>query len=510
MEQVLTPQANPPALDLVGIRKTFDTFVALDDASFTAYRGEVHALLGENGAGKSSLMNVASGLYTPEAGRLAIDGTEVMLSGPRDASARGIGMVHQHFKLVRPFTVAENVLLANPRFGYKVGIRQIADEIRKRSDQLGFKIDPDCHVDDLSIAEQQRTEILKVLIGGVRILILDEPTAVLTNQEAERLLTTMRSIARSGAAIVLVTHKLADVKKYADRVTVMRGGRTIATIDPATRSTEELTKLTIGASLPATVRTAGAFGRRRIEVINLRCAGSDGHMALEDATFHVRSGEIYGVAGVSGNGQSELAEVLMGMRAPLSGFIQIENTGEALKAVTPRGMRGRGAAFIPADRYGLALASALPVLDNFAVGAIGSGRYGGWLRMRGKAMRTDAETAIADFDVQGVRSLAQKAALLSGGNAQKLVIAREFSSAPDIIIAHSPSRGLDARATSAVHARLVAARARQAAILLISEDLDEILSLSDRIGVMTRGRIVAEFATPADRQQIGGAMVGHV
>ncbi|ARQ02621.1 ABC transporter ATP-binding protein [Pseudorhodoplanes sinuspersici] len=506
MQQVLTP----PALELVGIRKTFDGFVALDNAMFAAQRGEVHALLGENGAGKSSLMNVACGLYTPEVGRVMIDGVDVMLSGPRDASARGIGMVHQHFKLVRPFTVAENVLLANPRGRFGKGIREISDDIRRRSDDLGFKIDPDRRVDDLSVAEQQRTEILKVLIGGARILILDEPTAVLTDQEAERLLTTVRSIARSGATVVLVTHKLADVKTYADRVTIMRGGSTIATVDPATKSREELTKLTVGTNLPSPARSADTFGRRRIEVMNLRCARADGHVALEDATFHVRSGEIYGVAGVSGNGQSELADVLMGVRTPLSGIIQIEETGEALKMVTPRGMRARGAAFIPADRYGLALASTLPVLDNFTVGAITGGRYGSWLRLRTKAMRTDAETAIADFDVQGVRSLAQKAALLSGGNAQKLVIAREFSNAPDIIIAHSPSRGLDARATSAVHARLAAARARQAAVLLISEDLDEVLALSDRIGVMTRGRIVAEFEAPANRQQVGQAMVDHV
>jgi simple sugar transport system ATP-binding protein len=498
-----------PALELAGIRKSFDNFLALDNASFSAQTGEVHALLGENGAGKSSLMNVASGLYMADAGRMTIDGAEVALSGPSEASARGIGMVHQHFKLVKPFTVAENVLLANPRRRFGAGIREISDEIRKRSEALGFQIDPDRRVGQLSVAEQQRTEIIKVLIGGARILILDEPTAVLTDQEAERLLTTVRQIAAQGAAIVLVTHKLADVKKFADRVTIMRGGRTVATVDPATKTTEELTELTVGANLPAPDRTQGDFGRRRIEVINLKCARADGAIALEDASFHVRAGEIYGVAGVSGNGQSELAEALMGVRAPEAGLIQIEDAGEAVNAASPAKMRALGAAFIPADRYGFALAGSLSIADNFAVGGVISGRYGSWARLKSKAMKDDAQAAVEAFDVQGVRRLSQKSALLSGGNAQKLVIAREFSRSPNVIVAHSPSRGLDARATAAVHARLSSARAAGAAIVLISEDLDEVLALSDRIGVMTRGRIVAEFDAPADRQQVGRAMVGH-
>lgn len=498
------------ALDLVDIRKTFDSFVALDDARFSAYSGEVHALLGENGAGKSSLMNVACGLYTPDAGRMLLHGAEVSLSGPSEASARGIGMVHQHFKLVKPFTVAENILLANPRRSFGKGIREISDEIRRRSDMLGFNIDPTRRVGELSVAEQQRTEILKVLVGGARILILDEPTAVLTDQEAETLLTTVRGIAAEGAAIILVTHKLADVKKFADRVTVMRGGKTVTTIDPSTRTTDELTELTVGANLPLPARTPGQFGRRRIEVINLRCTRADGHVALEDASFHVRAGEIYGIAGVSGNGQSELAEALMGVRTPESGLIQIEDAGEAVSAASPARMRALGAAFIPADRYSYALAGSLSITENFAVGGVGTGRYGSWARLRQSAMKRDAEAAIAAFDVQGVRTQSQKAALLSGGNAQKLVIAREFSRSPNVIVAHSPSRGLDARATAAVHSRLMSARESGAAVILISEDLDEVLALSDRIGVMTHGRLVAEFDAPADRQQVGRAMVGHV
>ena len=497
------------ALDLSGIRKTFDSFVALDDAHFSVNFGEIHALLGENGAGKSSLMNVASGLYLPDAGHVTIDGKEVALSGPSAASALGIGMVHQHFKLVKPFSVAENVLLANPRSRFGAGIKEISDEIRRHSAELGFNIEPERIVGELSVAEQQRTEIIKVLIGGARILILDEPTAVLTDEEADRLLTIVKGIAQQGAAVILVTHKLSDVKKFADRVTVMRGGRTVTTVDPATKTREELTELTVGANLPLPERTPGEFGRRRIEVLNLRCARNDGHVMLEDASFYVRAGEIYGIAGVSGNGQSELAEALMGVRKPLSGVIQIEDAGETMQATTAAHMRELGAAFIPADRYSYALAGGLSIYENFAIGALDSGKYGSWLKSSGDAMKRDTEAAIKEFDVQGVQTLTQKAALLSGGNAQKLVIAREFSRSPNVVVAHSPSRGLDARAAAAVHSRLMAARESGAAVVLISEDLDEVMALSDRIGVMNHGRVVEEFDAPADRQAIGNAMVGH-
>jgi ABC-type uncharacterized transport system ATPase subunit len=496
------------ALELTGIRKTFDGVVALDDAVFAAKFGEVHALLGENGAGKSSLMNIAAGFYVPDTGIVALNGEPVALAGPADAQARGIGMVHQHFKLVKPFTVAENILLANPRPAFRSGIKDIRDNVRKQAEQLGFDIDPERRVGDLSVAEQQQVEIIKVLIAGARILILDEPTAVLTDAEAERLLNIVRRLAGNGAAVIMVTHKLHEVKRHADAVTIMRGGRTVATADPRAASAAELTELTVGQTAPLPSRTDRPLGETLLNVGALNCARNDGQVMVSDASFFVRAGEIYGIAGVSGNGQAELAEALIGARQPLSGEIWLEGPGN-VATLPPAIRRDAGLAAIPADRYAYALAGSLSIMDNFAVATIKSGRYGTpWLIDRG-AMRRDAAKAVAAYDVQGVRGVAQKAALLSGGNAQKLVIAREFSREPTVVVAHSPSRGLDVRACAAVHESLLSARDRGAAVVLISEDLDEILALSDRIGVMTRGRIVSEFTRPADRQEIGRAMVDH-
>ncbi|HLG81912.1 MAG TPA: ABC transporter ATP-binding protein [Bradyrhizobium sp.] len=496
------------ALQLEGIRKSFDGALALDGASFEASHGEVHALLGENGAGKSSLMNVAAGLYAPDSGTMSIDGVAITLSGPAAARQHGIGMVHQHFKLVKPFTAAENVLLANPRPHFASGLKEIRTEIVRQVEALKFSIDPDRRVDSMTVAEQQQVEIVKALVGGARILVLDEPTAVLTDGEATGLLEIVRRLANAGTAVVLVTHKLHEVKRYADRVTIMRGGRTVATLNPQQSSAEELTELTVGKTMALPERTPHQGGPTRLNVGALTYIRGDGRTMLDNTSFFVRAGEIYGVAGVSGNGQAELAEALIGAIEPSSGEIWLDGIGDISRA-GPAKRREAAIAAIPADRYAYALAGSLPIADNLAVSQIRSGRYGNVVKLDRAAMRRDAIAAVKDYDVQGVRSVRQKASLLSGGNAQKLVIAREFNRTPDVVIAHSPSRGLDARASAAVHQRLVAARERGAAIVLISEDLDEILNLSDRIAVMTRGKIVAEFKRPADRQAIGRAMVDH-
>lgn len=518
------------ALALTGIRKTFDGFVALSEASFSLRWGEVHALLGENGAGKSSLMNVAAGLYAPETGEMLVDGNAVRLDGPRDAIAHRIGMVHQHFKLVRSFTVVQNVLLANPegafaadaprvdgaappRVGpFRAQLTAIEDAIRTQAQRLGFSIDPRKRVDQLSIAEQQRVEILKVLVAGARILILDEPTAVLTDGEGERLLATVHAFSRQGGAVVLVTHKMADVKTWADRVTVMRGGRTVQTVDPRVVSSQDLVRLTVGdavavpsdASAPRAPSSAPAL----LSISDLATAGASGARALDGLSLAVRAGEIYGIAGVGGNGQSELAGALMGLTDTVDGTVTLGGTLD-LRRASPAERRAAGIAAIPADRYGIALAGDLSVADNYALGRVHEGRYGPLWKLDTAALARDALAAVKSFDVQGVRSPNQKAALLSGGNAQKLVIAREFGKQPRVVLAHSPSRGLDVRASAEVHARLLAARQAGAAVLLISEDLDEVMVLADRIGVMVRGRVVTEFGRPADRQAIGEAMVNH-
>jgi general nucleoside transport system ATP-binding protein len=496
------------ALALKGIRKSFDGVVVLDNAEFSCHAGEVHALLGENGAGKSSLMNVAAGLYTPEAGSVVIKGEAASLSGPSEARLRGIGMVHQHFQLVKRFTVAENILLANQSSSYRNGIKEARAAIAKQAAELGFSIEPDRRVNTLTLAEQQQVEVVKVLLTGAKILILDEPTAVLTDAEADRLLTTIQRLAKLGTAVVLITHKLHEVKRHADEVTIMRRGKTVATLDPSTASAAELTQLTVGETETLPARAQNAGNPVRLNVGALTCLRADGSSALESATFFVRGGEIYGIAGVSGNGQAELAEALMGAREPAAGEIWVDGLGD-IAHVPMSGTRAAAVAVIPADRYTYALAGGLSIADNFAVTDIGSGRYGSLFKLNRSAMQHAAAQAVVDYDVQGVRNMHQRAALLSGGNAQKLVIARAFSHSPSIVVAHSPSRGLDARACNAVHQRLLSARDRGAAVVLISEDLDEVLTLSDRIGVMTRGQIVAEFERPADRQAVGRAMVDH-
>jgi simple sugar transport system ATP-binding protein len=417
-------------------------------------------------------------------------------------------MVHQHFKLVKSFTVAENLLLANPKGHYVAGMTAIEAAIAERGAALGFTLDPHRRIDSLSVAEQQQVEILKVLLAGTDILILDEPSAVLTDAEAESMLTTMRGLARDGTAVILVTHKLHEVTRYADRVTVMRGGKTIARRQTSEVTPEELTHLIVGKAVDIPQREQHSAGQARLYVSGLRSARSDGHVMLHDATFVVREGEVYGIAGVSGNGQSELAETIIGVNEALSGTIEIVPHGR-IDNLPPEQRRSAGVAAIPADRYVYGLAGQLSILENYAVAQIHTGRYGTPLALRRRRMATDTAAAVIAFDVQGVRSLNQKAALLSGGNAQKLVLARELGRQPSVIVAHSPSRGLDIQATAAVRARLLAARMAGAAVVLISDDLDEILTLSDRIGVMSRGRIVAEFDAPADRHAVGRAMVDH-
>jgi len=503
-----------PALELSGITKFFGDFLALDAAHLSVDYGEVHALLGENGAGKSSLMNVAAGLYSPDSGSIKVAGAPCRFSGPRESMQRGIGMIHQNFKLVKRFTIAENVLLANPRGSFRAGKAAIEREIREKAAALGFNLEPARRIDRLSIAEQQRVEIIKALVAGAGILILDEPTAVLTEGEAQRLLAMVRDIAQAGAAVILVTHKLRDVKAFAHRVTIMRGGKTVTTLDPARATADDLTTLMVGSNVVTPSRSTKSVGENRLTVTALASATVEGLTPLVDATFSVRSGEIYGIAGVGGNGQTELADALVGGRQPSAGTIAIKEPGSPTLAeittATPRQRRDHGIASVPADRQSFGLATSLSIVDNFAVGFIHDGRFGTAARIDRGSMRRATEAAVREFEVQGVRSLWQRAGLLSGGNAQKLILAREFSRVPSIIVAHSPTRGLDVRACAAVHGRLVAARDAGAAVVLISEDLDEVLGISDRIGVMTRGRIVAEFDAPADRHAVGRAMVDHV
>ncbi|MEW9836150.1 ABC transporter ATP-binding protein [Mesorhizobium marinum] len=497
----------PPALALAAISKTFGDFSALKGVDFDLKPGEIHALLGENGAGKSTLMNVVAGIYTPDSGTVSVHGRPVAIRGPSDAQQLGVGMVHQHYKLVKPFTGLENILMAHPEGSYRQARKRLQAMTKDALDGIGFDVDLNRPVESLSVSEQQRIEILKVLVAGAKVIILDEPTAVLTDDEAVRLFTAIRNLAREGHSVVLVTHKLAEALTYADRITVMRGGQVVRTVLPSEVGEAELTALIVGSTIDERERRSGNAGK---SVLKLRAVErrDDRGPGLRNLSFEVRSGEIYGIAGVGGNGQSALVEIVTGLSQVDSGNIWLDGHDDVTNQPSER-MRRCGIACIPSDRQSDAIAGDLPVADNYAINGVLEGRYGSVLRVDRRRIDADTQDAVRRFEVMGVRGSHQKAGLLSGGNAQKLVIAREFSGTPSLILAHSPSRGLDIRASAAVHDHLRAARDRGAGVILISEDLDEIMLLSDRIGVMSRGSIVAEFETPADRQAIGKAMVGH-
>ncbi len=493
------------ALQMTDIVKSFDGRMALDRAAFSAEWGEVHGLLGENGAGKTSLMNVLCGLYRPDAGRMSIDGVEHRIEGPSHARALGIGMVHQHFKLVQPFTIAENVMLANRQTSWRKGIAAVSEGIARLSDELGFEIDPSARIDRISVAEQQRVEIIKVLMGGARLLILDEPTSVLTDEEAARLLRTIRALARRGACVILITHKLREVLAHADRVTVMRSGRTVATVDASSTSAPDLARMMVGDA-PVDDTEPGQSGPVRLEISDLTARRDDGVNTVRGLSLTVRSGQIYGLAGVGGNGQTELAEVLMGVRAPETGRIGLD--GSDITAHHPKRRRALGIRNVPADRSAYGLAPELSVGDNYASTRLGSGAFGTMAWVSRRTIGARASAALEDFEIQGA-TVDTSVRLLSGGNAQKLVLARELHGEPAVIVAHSPTHGLDVRACAAVHDHLRAARGAGAAVLLISEDLDEVLNLSDIVGVINRGAIVGELARPADRHRVGELMLGH-
>lgn len=496
------------ALELAGVGKTFDGRPALADASLQVTWGEVHALLGENGAGKTTLMNVASGLYAADAGSVVVDGRPADIAGPADAARLGLAMVHQNFKLVRRFTVAENVRLACGRTAGLRSNEMAARAIDAQSRELGFRLDPAARVAALSLAEQQRVEIVKMLLLGARILVLDEPTAVLTDGESEAILSLLRRLAGQSRAVVLITHKLREVSDYADRVTVMRRGRTVLA-GAAARAIDRpaLIRAMVGEEVYAVTPKAGNPGPLRLEVRDLCATDADSGRSINGVRLGVRAGEILGIAGVGGNGQSELADLLMGLRPPRDGSILIDGVDVAGRGV--HAFRTRGLRAVPADRYRSGLFAELSACENAGVTGVAEGRYGNWARVDRTRMRADTERAIARFQVHGC-SPATPVRLLSGGNAQKLLLARELDEGLSVLVAHSPTRGLDIQARSAVHAALQDAAAGGAACLVISEDLDEVFSIATRIAVMSRGRIVGELSPgDAGRERVGALMLDH-
>lgn len=498
-----------PALELTGISKAFGETLALDEAAVAARWGEVHALLGENGAGKSTIMNVAAGVYAADRGEIRIDGKPVSILGPMDATRHGIGMVHQHFRLVPGFTVAENILLACCRRREHLRtVRAAADEVLAMGARVGLVVDPHATVGRLSIAEQQRAEILKVLLLGARIVILDEPTAVLTDQESDAVLSFARALAESGHAVILITHKLREVVGFSDRVTVMRRGKVVLRdADARTLGAGVLAEYMVGEQVAPVDPPAAAPGVEMLRISNLSVAGPRGGIGVEGLDLGIRRGEILGLAGVGGNGQQQLTDALMGLSAPQGGSIVLGGADVTHRDVHAR--RGLGLRVVPSDRYGAGLIADMSIAENFALTRVRTGGYGGFFSLSRAGMRTAAAEAIGRHAIAGATP-GGSTRLLSGGNAQKLLLARELDGHVTVLVAHSPTRGLDVRACNVVHGLIKAAVEAGAACLLISEDLDEVLALSTRVAVISRGRITGEFpageATPA---RIGKAMLGH-
>jgi simple sugar transport system ATP-binding protein len=493
-----------------GIVKRFPGVLANDRVDFEAAAGEVHSLLGENGAGKSTLSNILTGLYRPDAGEILLDGRPVQFNSPRDALDARIFMVHQHFRLVEPFTVAENVVLGDHRGeGRTFRLRQSAIERRvaELSKRYGLAVDPRAPVWQLSLGEQQRVEILKALYREARILILDEPTAVLTPQEADALFATLREMAADGRTVVFISHKLHEVKAVADRVTVLRGGRSIATVSAAEATPRSLAALMVGRELESgSVARVTTAGSAVLEVEDVWADGDRGGAALRGASLVVREGEIVAIAGVAGNGQRELAETLAGMRPATRGSIRIG--AKEIRGGDPRAAIAAGIAYVPEDRLGTGVAPNLSIASNLALKGYREPHASRGPLLRLGRMRERAAELIHHYRIAAPGPSAP-ARLLSGGNLQKVVLAREFSGRPRLLIAASPTRGLDVGAIETVHAYLRDAAADGVGVLLISEDLDEILVLADRIAVMYEGAIAGETArADADVEEIGLLMAG--
>ena len=494
-------------LELHGMTKRFGSVVANDRISLTVEAGQIHALLGENGAGKSTLMNLLYGLYQPDEGRIVLDGREVSFSGPGEAMAAGIGMVHQHFMLVPVFTVAENVVLGHEPSN-AIGVLNL-DEARERvteiSRRFDFDIDPDAVIEDLPVGSQQRVEIIKALARNARVLILDEPTAVLTPQETDELMGIMRQLASEGTSIVFITHKLREVKAVADVVTVIRGGRVIDSVSPET-SLGDLASLMVGRDVDLTVSKKGVqLGEPVLQVRDLVVVDERNQRVIDGVSFEVRAGEILCVAGVEGNGQTALAETLVGLRLVDSGAITISDKDVTASSV--REVLDFGVGYVPEDRKKDGLVPDFSVEENLMLDGSHSAPWTKGFSIDFAARRQRSDELIREFDIRTPNSTTL-VKQLSGGNQQKVVVARELSRELKILIAAQPTRGVDVGSIEFIHERLIQTRDSGVPVVIFSTELDEVFALADRIAVMYRGKIVGIVPPTISREQIGTMMAG--
>jgi simple sugar transport system ATP-binding protein len=496
------------ALEARNIFKWFPGGFANDMVDFKLRKGEIHALLGENGAGKSTLMNIIYGLTAPDGGDIYVHGEEANIADPKDALALGIGMVHQNFMLIPVFTALENIVLGQEdQLGPFLSLRKARTRIQALSDEYGFEVDADARVRDLPVGAQQRVEILKALYRDARILVLDEPTSVLTPQEIEGLFTLMRNMRDRGLSIIFITHKLKEVMQVADRITVMRGGKVIGSLAPSETSEAQLAEMMMGRAIGFQAPKAKkAPGKTALVVGNLSVADDRGLQAVNGAFLEVHAGEIVGLAGVQGNGQTELIEALAGLRPRLAGHVMM--FGETIENAGPRQLAERGVAYIPADRQKLGLVLPFDISDNLALKTYYKQPFAKGLVLQEAAFESNAAHLVQAYGIQAA-DIHSRVATLSGGNQQKVILAREISRPIRLLIADNPTRELDVASVELVHRYLVDKRDHDCAILLASTDLDEILALADRVAVMYRGQIVGEVtAAAANRNTIGMMMAG--
>ncbi|NMO97580.1 ABC transporter ATP-binding protein [Paenibacillus lemnae] len=498
-------------VEMEGIRKEFPGIVANDDITLQLQKGEIHALLGENGAGKSTLMSILFGMYQPDRGRIRVKGKEVRIANPNVANKLGIGMVHQHFKLVEPFTVTENIILGSEtrKFGLFLDVKRAAKRVGELSKQYGLNVDPYAKIEEISVGMQQRVEILKMLYRDAEVLIFDEPTAVLTPQEILDLQGIMKNLTNEGKSIILITHKLKEIKAVADRCTVIRRGKTIGTVQVAETSRETMAEMMVGRSVSFKVDKKESHpGETVLEVSSLTVKNSKKVDAVKSFNLNICAGEIVGIAGVDGNGQTELIEAITGLHKAESGSVLLN--GKPIEDLSIRQRNESGIGHIPEDRHKRGLVLDYTLEENMILEVYNRPPYSKNGLLKPGVMRKHAEHIIESFDVRsgsGGRSVVRS---LSGGNQQKAIIGREVERDPDLLIAVQPTRGLDVGSIEYIHRRLVEQRDKGKAVLLVSLELDEILNLSDRIAVINNGELVGiVHAAETNEQELGLMMAGY-